>query len=118
MADDLLSKHCLPNHASLPVLGEAEVERLLPQVPGWYLNTKGHLFKPFRFPLFKTGAEFVRRASALADEEYHHPTLTLAYGSPGSYGRVGVEIWTHKLGALSENDFILAAKLERLAGEL
>jgi 4a-hydroxytetrahydrobiopterin dehydratase len=68
------------------------------------------LRKTFRFPDFASALAFVVRIGEVAEREQHHPDIHLAWG------RVGLEIWTHAIGGLSENDFILAAKIEELAG--
>ncbi len=73
-----------------------------------------HIAKTFVFPDFKSGLDFVNRAGAVAEEEGHHPDLCLAWG------KVDVKIFTHKVRALTESDFVLAAKIDRLfrAGKL
>jgi 4a-hydroxytetrahydrobiopterin dehydratase len=67
-----------------------------------------HLSKAFTFPDFKTALEFVNQVGAVAEEEGHHPDLCL------SWGKVDVTTWTHKIDGLTESDFILAAKIDRL----
>ena len=66
------------------------------------------LRKTFRFPDFVSALAFVNRIGEVAEREQHHPDILL------SWGRVSLEIWTHAIGGLSENDFILAAKIEEL----
>ncbi len=66
------------------------------------------LRKTFRFPDFAAGLAFVNRIAEVAEREQHHPDILLAWG------RVSLEVWTHAIGGLSENDFILAAKIDRL----
>jgi len=67
-----------------------------------------HLLKTFTFPDFKTALAFVNRAGEIAEEEGHHPDLLL------SWGKVEVKTWTHKIDGLTESDFILAAKIDKL----
>jgi 4a-hydroxytetrahydrobiopterin dehydratase len=67
-----------------------------------------HLARSFPFPDFRTALDFVNRVGAVAEEEGHHPDLCL------SWGRVDIRIWTHKIDGLTESDFILAAKIDRL----
>src|SRR5579871_2155809 len=67
-----------------------------------------HLKKSYAFPDFVKALAFVNQAGAIAEEQGHHPDLYL------SWGKVGVEIWTHKIDGLTESDFILAAKLDRI----
>jgi 4a-hydroxytetrahydrobiopterin dehydratase len=77
----------------------------------WELGGSGdRLRKTFRFPDFVTALAFVNRIAEVAEREQHHPDILLAWG------RVSLEIWTHAIGGLSENDFILAAKIEELPG--
>ena len=76
---------------------------------GWTLVKEHHLEKSFAFPDFARGLAFVDRVGALAEAEGHHPDLHLAWG------KVTVEIWTHKIDGLTESDFILAAKIDLLA---
>jgi 4a-hydroxytetrahydrobiopterin dehydratase len=110
----LAEQHCLPKQGELPELDSAQVEALLKQLDKWYLNSKGHLFRRLMIARYEEGIDFVQRVAQLAIDEYHHPTITLAYGTRGSYGRIGLELWTHKQGALTLNDFIVAAKIDRL----
>ena len=67
-----------------------------------------HLERSFTFPNFQTALDFVNRVGGLAEEQGHHPDLYL------SWGRVGIKIWTHKIDGLTESDFILAAKIDRI----
>ena len=67
-----------------------------------------HLERSFTFPDFQTALDFVNRVGGLAEEQGHHPDLYLAWG------RVGIKIWTHKIDGLTESDFILAAKIDRI----
>jgi len=105
---NLAQKHCVPCRGGVPPLAGEEIARLLPQVPGWSVVEDHHLLKAYEFPDFRTALEFVNRASALAEQEGHHPDLYL------SWGRVEVRVWTHKINGLTESDFILAARIEGL----
>jgi 4a-hydroxytetrahydrobiopterin dehydratase len=67
-----------------------------------------HLFRKFDFPDFRAALAFVNRAGELAEEEGHHPDFYI------SWGKVEVKIWTHAIDGLTESDFILAAKIDRL----
>lgn len=78
------------------------------KLPCWKVVGEHHLSKSFLFPDFKTALEFVNRVGDLAEEEGHHPDLCL------SWGKVDVTTYTHKIDGLSENDFILAAKIDEL----
>ncbi len=120
---DLATRRCEPCTAGTPPLGGADLERLLPQLPGWAVTgTVGgpesgaqaggqRLEKEFRFPDFRQALAFVNRVGEIAEAEGHHPDLELGWG------RVKLTLWTHSIGGLSESDLILAAKADRaLAG--
>jgi 4a-hydroxytetrahydrobiopterin dehydratase len=112
MAEALASKQCVPCEGGVPPLSSEEISRLLMQVDGWTVSDGKKLAKTYTFPDFVQALAFVNRAGAVAEAEGHHPDLFL------TWGKVGVEVWTHAIGGLSENDFILAAKLdEALAAE-
>jgi 4a-hydroxytetrahydrobiopterin dehydratase len=92
----------------VPPLKGAEIEKYRAEIPEWNVVNEHHLERVFTFPDFKTALEFVNRVGELAEEQGHHPDLLL------SWGRVEVRIWTHKVDGLTESDFILAAKIDRL----
>jgi len=104
----LAEKHCVPCRGGVPPLRGAELEKLREQVGGWQVVNEHHLQRTYTFPDFRRALEFVNAAGAIAEQEGHHPDLYL------SWGKVGVEIWTHKIDGLTESDFILAAKLDRI----
>jgi 4a-hydroxytetrahydrobiopterin dehydratase len=104
---ELAEKRCVPCRGGVPPLKREEIQKLLPQVPGWQVVADHHLSKTYTFPDFVTALAFVNRAGAVAEEQGHHPDLYL------SWGKVEVRIWTHKINGLTESDFILAAKIER-----
>ena len=101
-------KTCIPCKGGVPALHGAELSALKAQVPGWETPNEHHLFRAFTFPDFKTALDFVNKAGAVAEEQQHHPDLLL------SWGKVEVTIYTHKIDGLTESDFILAAKIEKL----
>lgn len=84
-----------------------EVKKYLTQVKSWYSDDK-KIWKEFKFKNFVETMGFVNKVALLAQEEGHHPDMFVAYS------RVKVELWTHAIGGLSENDFILAAKIDML----
>jgi 4a-hydroxytetrahydrobiopterin dehydratase len=102
----LAEKNCVPCRGGVPPLSGAALEQLKSQVSGWEVVNEHHLRKNYTFPDFLKALEFVNRAGAIAEQEGHHPDLYL------SWGKVGVEVWTHKINGLTESDFILAAKLD------
>jgi 4a-hydroxytetrahydrobiopterin dehydratase len=105
---DLASKTCVPCRGGVPPLKGVELEELSRQVPGWEVVDEHHLRKEFRFRNFQDALDFVNRVGELAEEQAHHPDIELGWG------RVGITIYTHKIDGLTESDFILAAKVERL----
>ena len=104
----LADKHCVPCRGGVPPLRGDELARYSRQLEGWKVADDHHLEKSFAFPDFVSALAFVNRAGAVAEQEGHHPDLGL------SWGRVDVKIWTHKIDGLTESDFILAAKIDRL----
>ncbi|MCS7314929.1 MAG: 4a-hydroxytetrahydrobiopterin dehydratase [Bryobacteraceae bacterium] len=100
----------MPCQGGVPPLKGERIAALLTETPGWRVVDEHHLERVFSFPDFRTALDFVNRVGELAEEEGHHPDLLL------SWGRVEVRIWTHKIDGLSESDFILAAKINRLTG--
>jgi 4a-hydroxytetrahydrobiopterin dehydratase len=105
----LADKTCIPCRGGVPALQGAALAPLSAQVPQWTVVDEHHLHRVFRFPDFRQALEFTTRAGELAEEQGHHPDLLL------SWGKVEVSIWTHKINGLTESDFVLAAKIERLA---
>lgn len=104
----LADKHCVPCRGGVPPLAGAELDGLKAQLAGWEVVREHHLEKTYTFPDFQKALVFVNRAGAIAEQEGHHPDLHL------SWGKVGVEIWTHKIDGLTESDFILAAKIDQI----
>jgi 4a-hydroxytetrahydrobiopterin dehydratase len=108
-ACDLTAKQCIPCRGGVPPLGGAELDALAKQLgPTWKVVDGHHLEREYAFPDFATALAFTNRLGALAEAEGHHPDIHLAWG------KVRVTIWTHKIDGLTESDFILAAKTERL----
>ncbi|MGE3269375.1 MAG: 4a-hydroxytetrahydrobiopterin dehydratase [Chloroflexota bacterium] len=108
MTDALTSRHCVPCEGGVPALTAGEITPLLAQLEGWAVVDGQKLRKTYRFPDFAQALAFVNRAGGVAEAEGHHPDLLL------TWGKVSAEVWTHAIGGLSENDFILAAKLDAL----
>lgn len=107
----LHERHCVACKPGTPHLTRAEIEPLLGQVPGWKVEeADGHLrlSKTVKFKGFMPGVELVNRIAPIAEAEKHHPDLLVSWGS------VTVQLWTHAAGGLTENDFILAAKIDHL----
>jgi 4a-hydroxytetrahydrobiopterin dehydratase len=105
---ELAEKNCVPCRGGVPPLKGEELNALAVQLPGWQVVSEHHLARSFKFPNFRTALDFVNRVGELAEQQGHHPDLFLAWG------RVDVTTWTHKINGLTESDFILAAKIDRL----
>ncbi len=106
--------HCSPITAESARLGEGEAAQLLNRLTGWRIHEidgEPRLEKDFSFGNFKQAVEFTDRVAKLADEEDHHPALLT------EWGRVTVTWWTHKIKGLHGNDFIMAARTNRLFEE-
>ena len=104
-------RHCVKCEPGTPPLSSHEVGHLLGQLEGWTVEeAEGHmrLTKKYKFKGFMPAVEFVNRIAPIAESEGHHPDLLVSYGS------VTVHLWTHAAGGLTENDFILAAKIDAL----
>jgi len=107
---DLAAKNCVPCRGGTPPLAAPERARLQAQLdPAWRVVEERQLQREWRFPDFAGALAFTNRIGAVAEEQQHHPDIELGWG------RVRVTLWTHDVGGLSENDFILAAKIDRLA---
>lgn len=106
---DLSDRSCVPCRGGVPPLSEEERAPLLESLGpnGWQVIDGHHLEKKYEFPDFVSALAFVNRIGEIAEQEGHHPDLTLGWG------RVGVTTWTHKIDGLTESDFVLAAKIDR-----
>jgi 4a-hydroxytetrahydrobiopterin dehydratase len=105
--NDLASQKCSACEGHAMALKGRELEGFAERLGhGWEVVGEEHLVKEFEFPDFKEALGFTNRVGAIAEEEGHHPDIYL------SWGKVRVSISTHKVGGLTESDFILAAKVE------
>jgi 4a-hydroxytetrahydrobiopterin dehydratase len=106
---DYASKRCLPCEGGVPPLTQEQVDSALRSLRGWEARENHtRLSKELKFKDFKEAMRFVNGMADLAEAEGHHPDFTVHYNT------VAVTLWTHAVGGLSENDLILAAKLDRL----
>ncbi len=108
---ELASKKCVPCEGGVPALDPGRVEVLLREVKGWRVEREGReLAKRFKFGSFPEVIAFVNRMAEVAEAERHHPDFCVRYDV------LEVTLTTHAIHGLSENDFILAAKLDGLQG--
>jgi 4a-hydroxytetrahydrobiopterin dehydratase len=111
---DLARKRCQACESGVPALDMVHVQELLKQVPRWHLTVDGkRIRREWIAKDFVTALGFFNRVGQLAEAEDHHPDLHLT-----GYRNVAIELWTHALGGLSENDFIVAAKIDLLPLDL
>ncbi|MFT5303644.1 MAG: 4a-hydroxytetrahydrobiopterin dehydratase [Mariniblastus sp.] len=106
----LTAKKCVPCEGGVDACPLPFVTQQLEKLPGWYLTHENQrIRKDWTAKNFVKALDFFNRVGAVSEAEAHHPDLHLV-----SYNQVSIEIWTHAIGGLSENDFILAAKIDEL----
>ena len=111
-AETLARRSCAPCRGGIPPLTETEARAFLSGVPAWSLEQQGtRLRRRFEFEDFRKAIEFVNRVAEIAETEGHHPDIAI------HWNKVDLDLWTHTIGGLHENDFILAAKIDRLLEE-
>jgi 4a-hydroxytetrahydrobiopterin dehydratase len=111
--EDLKKKKCQPCEGGVPPVSREEAERLLVDLPGWQISEDGiRIRREWVVKNFMAGMDFFNRVAELAEDEGHHPDVHLV-----GYRNVAVELWTHAIGGLSENDFITAAKIDLIPVE-
>jgi 4a-hydroxytetrahydrobiopterin dehydratase len=112
-ANDLARKHCAPCEGGVAPLTAEQVRGYLAALPAWQTADDKHIRRRWRVKDFMTALDFFQRIAQIAEAEDHHPDLHLT-----GYRDVTVELSTHAIGGLSENDFILAARIDQLPVEL
>jgi 4a-hydroxytetrahydrobiopterin dehydratase len=107
---DFLHKRCIPCEGGVPRIEPQQAAVMVRSLKGWRLDPEApdRIEKTFAFQDFRAAMVFVNAMAALAESEGHHPDFGV------HYSKVHVALWTHAIGGLSENDFILAAKLDAL----
>ena len=111
----LHERSCKACRGDLPALKGKELKSWADQVPQWSVEGEHHLERKWQFSNFREALNFVNEVGEVAETQGHHPDISF------SWGWVSIQIWTHKIDALTESDFILAAHLDRLgstSGEL
>ena len=112
-AGELAAKRCLPCEGGVEPYTPADAQQQLATLSGWALVHGGQrIARQWTAKNFMAAMDFFNQVAALAEAEGHHPDLHLA-----GYRQVTIEIWTHAIGGLSENDFILAAKIDQIPFE-
>ena len=108
--EQLTAKKCVPCEGGVPKYSLAEAQRQLTKLPSWRLTHDGErIRRDWVVKNFMAGLKFFERVAQVAEEDGHHPDLHLE-----GYRNVWIELYTHAIGGLSENDFILAAKIDKL----
>lgn len=108
--DNLLNQKCVPCEGGVDPIVRADAEALLSHhVPDWKISdTDKSISKKFEFKNFKEALDFVNKVGEIAENEGHHPDIELGWG------KVKIILTTHAIGGLSQNDFILAAKINHV----
>jgi len=112
--EKLNKKKCTPCEGKNQPFSKAQAQKYLKEVPGWNLADDGKsISRPYVMKNFMAAIQLMGRIAELAEQEQHHPDLHLT-----DYRNFKIDLSTHKIGGLSENDFILAAKINHLPAEL
>ena len=107
--NELANRVCVPCKGGIPPLKGKELKILQNQLGnGWNVINEHHLKKKWKFDDFESALNFTNKIGSLAEDQGHHPDIYLAWG------KVEIKIWTHKISGLTESDFILAAKIDRI----
>src|ERR1044072_7541406 len=104
----LAAKECVPCRGGVPALKGGEIQSLIGELPEWEVVGEHPLRREYQFKNFRESLDFVNRVGELAEQQGHHPDICFGWG------KVEITIWTHKVDGLTESDFILAAKIDRL----
>lgn len=110
MAKEELPSHCAPCEGGALPMPKEKADRLLAQYRGWQLIEDKKIVKEFKFKDFVEAKHFLDLVSVIAEEQGHHPTITIIYN------KVKINLTTHAVGGLSENDFIMAKLIDELGG--
>ena len=108
MSTDLADKSCVPCKGGVPPLSASEIQPLIQKLDGWEVENNHKLIKSYKFKNFTDPVKFVNAIGEVAEAEGHHPDLYVRWGE------VRVYLWTHKVDGLTESDFIMAAKIDKV----
>jgi 4a-hydroxytetrahydrobiopterin dehydratase len=112
-SDPLVHRHCQPCEGGVEKLTPEQLQPLLAQTPQWQVDPSGNLIvRKWKLRDFVCAMRLLNQVAELAEAEQHHPDLHLV-----GYRHVRIELTTHAIGGLSDNDFILAAKIDQIAGD-
>ena len=111
MSMDLAEKKCVSCRGGVPPLSSQEIEPLLIRLDGWEVKNDHKLIKSYKFNNFLDPVKFINAITEVAEEEGHHPDVYVRWGE------VKVYLWTHKVDGLTESDFIMAAKIDKVHRE-
>jgi len=104
--EDLENKKCVPCEGGIKSLKGDKLRLYIEQISNWQIIEDHHIIKKFKFPDFKKALDFVNKVGELAEQENHHPDILLGWG------KVEITLFTHAIDGLSENDFIVAKKID------
>jgi 4a-hydroxytetrahydrobiopterin dehydratase len=104
----LSEKRCSPCQGELPLLSKAEIQNLVSQLHNWHVEEEKFLVRQYKTKNFASALALANKVGMVAEEQGHHPDLFIAWGM------LSIKIWTHAANGLSENDFILAAKIDKV----
>ena len=104
---ELEKKKCVPCESGGEPMSQSEAKKYLKKINGWKLKAK-KIEREFKFKDFKKAMDFVNKVAEIAEQEGHHPDFTI------HYNKVILDFWTHSMNGLSENDFIMAAKINKI----
>ena len=105
---DLAQRECVPCRGGVPPMKGDEIKNLSAQLPEWEVVNEHHLRKAYQFKGFAESLDFVNRVGKLAEQQGHHPDICFGWG------KAEITIWTHKIDGLTESDFVLAAKIDKV----
>lgn len=106
---NLVNKKCVPCEGGVLPFSASEVEKYRQEISQeWNVIEEKRLERKFKFEDFKKSMEFVNKVAVVAEEEQHHPDIKIFYNL------VTITLWTHAISGLSENDFIMATKIDNI----
>jgi len=105
---ELAERQCVPCRGGVPPMKGEQINEMSSQLPDWQVVNEHHLQRNYRFKDFRESLDFVNRVGELAEEQGHHPDICFGWG------KADITIWTHKIDGLTESDFVLAAKIDKV----